>query len=678
MDRKSRRAASAANVSAVNTGAMKRRRYTMTIIAIIAILAIFAAFTFAWFTGIARNSNNQITAGTVALQLLTTSPTNTIGETNPGDITLPAELPTKDAPKAADDLLYNYTANATPLERDVVTLDENENTLTKFLETVERDPVSGEVTATASEIIGALPNFRQQRPIIVYNPSSSAAEYTIDFVTHEIAQDADDPQAALDTAYYFNYTRLYDASNITEPGNGSFTINSYDIDESVLGGKWSDIANPGAYPTLAADTDTVQKNIATSIHPISGKTYNPALGATEDVITIGANSVHIYMVDMGITYTAGNSYQLSDLSIDIVLTTGQTGDTIHRVSTLAELEQALKDITDGDDTTGRSGDTIILTSNITVDKDITPRDGGVIKPGIFNLIPNGYTLTFEGNAAKLEVKFPTEAVAKTTAQTMDIGSPDGGKIIGSDHIQITGNDKTDGTFCSVNWYTDIADKTLVLTDESYISEGDPANAAFKNAGLTGDIIVNGAYNKVLVIQRTAAAYEAARYNEWALLDIDGISLDSLAPAPIQDKADGSTGKAGDINNPYVIDSAEDFKFVAEALNGTLDGVTVEADTYFIIKGSVGNIKHVPAIAPATATGVTFAFEEGSRLFNFDLTEDKQLFNDSVTVAVYTAYDAGGPTDAIATPFTVDDAADYFSNFTYGAGSGNVTAICQVS
>ena len=47
MDRKSRKSAPADNIAAVNTGAMKRRRYTMTVIAIIAVLAIFAAFTFA-------------------------------------------------------------------------------------------------------------------------------------------------------------------------------------------------------------------------------------------------------------------------------------------------------------------------------------------------------------------------------------------------------------------------------------------------------------------------------------------------------------------------------------------------------------------------------------------------------------------------------------------------------
>ena len=687
----------------VNTGAMKRRRYTMTIIAIIAILAIFAAFTFAWFTGIARNANNEITAGNLALQLLTTSPTSTTwgyvsgatGDTaNPtykfkgadgteinwahqsGDDGLTNALPTKpiiNLPTTAGSgmpskkLLYtNYAvstgASAEVRTRTIVSMDDTPSALVKFLETYDQA-----LGLSEFGIYEELPNFRQQRPIIVYNPSGRDMSYDIDFLSYEMKKDRTDPQAALDTAYYFNYTRmaldLNSASLDTVNANAN---DAYDLPEGILAGQWGgDSIQP-----LTTDVNLIagnyKNNLANDIASITPKAFDAS--ATEKLMTIAPHSVHIYMVDMGIPYTAGNSYQNSDLTIDVVMTTQQLGDTIHKIKTVEDLENALAAITDADTNNGNSGDTNMLMDDIDVTKDITQYADGssTVKPGIFNLVLNGYTLTFsdtygaDGSVATqgyLKVQFPDGAVSNTTVQTMDVGSADGGEIINANRLMITGNDKPEQQ-CVVNWYTDIC-KRITATgspaaeikftmDGYYINDtvNNVVNIAAQPSNLTdttlgaSQIITDGSADaKVTVVQRTTAGYITSRYTEWDNIDTDLAAQKTLAELfPNADPAvtvDGTTAEKA-----YIIDSKEDLKMFVELMNGgkkLTDGTaltaSIQANNFFKVSSRIGEIKH---FAPITgATEVTLLFDGNASITDIDVdganAPTKGVFPNTVTL-----------------------------------------------
>lgn len=720
MDKYPKKNPQTAQGEAIDTAAMKRRRYTMTIIAIIALLAIFAAFTFAWFTGLASNKNNKIRAGELALELLTTSPTQTLAIK---DYTTANHTTAEDlaVAKSVEDMLYKiatdqYGDALTPTgTRDVVSMDDNPHAFVKFLETSSLDNLQ----TTAKEIDGKLPDFRQQRPIIIYNGGESDMKYTVDFLTRQVKEQIDDANASLDTAYYFNYTPLVVDDYATKAGNADYKAafpTAYDIPEGVLAGKYKNIKSSVIGGTTcdsnlqivadnlagAAAPNTVV-NMAKNIETIDNTKHWDASKPTgagygdPGELKIAPHSCHIYMVDMGITFTAGNTYQNSDLTIDILLRTGaQGGDTIHYVNTETELADAIKTITGTTPNAGHSGDSIILTNDITVKTDLTDYDTTatpVVKPGIFNLVLNGYTLNFEGDKAALMVQFPDVVAGETTLQTMDVGSPEGGRILGADKIQIKGNGTKNA--CVVNWYSDIAARLDTATN-AYVNIDTPdkytGGAATPNEGQSSLVAANLAQNSfvlpaapndtiivpgdsdpanaspatldvpVTVNLRTVLQQRASRYTDYNNLiipaaygsygDSTTMIYGDLTGAAATNKilSDGSKAK------PYIVDSPETFAKMIYDLTGvkptgmetapaktTFTGGATEVN--YLITENMADIKNLPseirtfdetalgnAAAPINATGgVNIVIAPGKMIVGLDVVKTNVLLTDTAPI-----------------------------------------------
>ena len=586
MDNKSRKSAQQADTASVNTSAMKRRRYTLTIIAIIAILAVFAAFTFAWFTGMVQNKNNKISAGNIELKLLTTTPTKTISTYTGRDDTNVAMAPVVSAGDTVQKALYDVDANEyfqpTSEKRTVADLDDKSDVITKFLETV----VNTDTGATSTDITNEMPNFRQQRPIIVYNASDSATvNYTVDFVTREVEKQIEDKQAGLSTAYFFNYTPLKIQSFVKGDAKYPNAEDAYDLPETVLENVKSYNSAAAYDGTLTLESGIRVNNLANSIAMIDESTQEVGAGGTENMgISIPPHSCHVYMVDMGISYTAGNSYQNSDLSIDIVLSSSQKGDIVHNVNTEAELKQAIADIASNTDKVGHSGDTIVMLSDIEVKSDITPYSAisSTTMSAVYNLYPNGHTLKFS-DGGLLQIQFPSAVESpEVTAVTMDIGSDMAGTILGADHIQISGSADRD---CVVNWFSDIAKKSDGTSITNPAGTEIAGGLVPTNGTMSGNIILSAPANGVVVNTRTVLEYNVARYADYNNLISETVNYES---------GDGTASAT-----PYVIKTDAQFaKFVAEEIKNAAQ--PTPAEVYYRVEGEIGEIKNLPDMSAIKA------------------------------------------------------------------------------
>ena len=660
MDNKSRKSAQQAETASVNTSAMKRRRYTLTVIAIIAILAVFAAFTFAWFTGMVQNKNNKISAGNINLKLLTTTPTKTISTYTGRDDSNLTTAPVVSAGDTIQKILYDVDTNEyfqpTTATRTIADLDDKSDVITKFLETVV-DKAAG---TTSTDITNEMPNFRQQRPIIVYNNSDSATvNYTVDFVTREFEKQINDQQAGLSTAYYFNYTPLKIQSFSAGDASYPNAVDAYDLPETVLSNVKTYNSTATYNGNLALEPGTTVNNIANDIAMIDESTQEFGAGGAANMgISIPPRSCHIYMVDMGISYTAGNSYQNSDLSIDIVLSSSQKGDIVHNVNTEAELKQAIADIASNTDKVGHSGDTIVMLSDIEITSDITPYDpvSSTTMAAVYNLYPNGHTLKF-ADSGLLQIRFPDATQSPdATVITMDIGSDLAGTILGADHIQFAGSADRD---CVVNWFSDIAKKddgTVII---------DPANTAVKggltptHGTMTGNIIVSDPDNAVVVNVRTILEYNVARYADYNNLISETVSYDS---------GDGTS------TTPFVIKTdAQLAKFISEEIANAANSYA--AEKYYRIEGKIGEIKNLPDMSAIKAH---IQLAPGAIISDLDVQKKA-----TAATTLFTQDKVGTPTSltgiafyndtVLITDHTVNNA---FLHLTSGNGteSGYITAV----
>lgn len=270
-------------------------------------------------------------------------------------------------PKTTDELFGNNNT--------LISLNDDENTARKFFE------YDGKKT-----IENVQPKFRLLRPLIIQNTSNSNVNYTVEFLTKEISN------PGLSTAFFFNYTKV-----------GGDIPN-----QAMVMGEQNELPAGETVNNLGVDIKKI--------------------GDTAPIV-IKANSTHIYMVDMGIAQTAGNSYQDAGLMLDIVLASSVDSNITRAISDQASFKNAVMQNT--------GGDTLTLTKSVTI-------DSAIISNNAFNLDLNGNTLQIIGDGS-LTINFPN------APSTMDFGSNKGGRVVGADTIKFVGIEGKS----VLNWYTDI-------------------------------------------------------------------------------------------------------------------------------------------------------------------------------------------------------------------------------
>ncbi len=296
-------------------------RIVLIAFTVLGFLTVFSTVTFAWFTGVTINRSNKITTSKVALKLMTTDNPLNYSETTINSVNL-------SHPKTTGELFTNGNT--------LISLDDNENGNRKFFEYNGKNSIEDVQS-----------NFRQLRPLIVMNDSTSTVNYTIDFISKETCSNG------LGSAFFFNYTKV-----------------SEDIpNQSLTTGDTSKLT----------EGETVT-NLGTNITKIGLKSP----------IALGAKSSHIYMVNLGILQTASTSYQSAQLEVDIILAANQGGDTVHSIKDLDTFKKAIVE--------NKGGDSFVLTNDVTINE-------ALISNNVFNLNLNGYTLKFEVDGV-LQVIYP--------------------------------------------------------------------------------------------------------------------------------------------------------------------------------------------------------------------------------------------------------------------------------
>lgn len=237
-----------------------------------------------------------------------------------------------------------------------------------------------------SGIQGVGANFRQQRALIVSNESDEKLTYSLAFKTQKLGEND------LSSAFYFNYTRV--GENI----------------ENV------DFHNKSGVKLSPAKTID---NLGVSIKTIG----------EQKPVQILPRCTHVYIVDMGVLYSAGNSYLNAGLQLDIVLTMSQGSVGTYAINDMNSFIAAIGE--------NEGSATFVLEKDVIISKPLKSTE-------VFNLNLNGFTLDFVEKGA-LEVKFPNRQAA------MDFGSMDGGQIHGAEAVSFVGvNGKS-----VLNWYPDI-------------------------------------------------------------------------------------------------------------------------------------------------------------------------------------------------------------------------------
>jgi len=392
-------------ISSLNT------RIIASSITIIVILAVLATSSLAGFSGVVMNNNNKITTANVSLSLMTMDKPVDVSALN---LKASEILP---LPKTSDELFGNSNT--------LISLNDDENTARKFFEYDGKKSIEG-----------VQPKFRLLRPLIIQNTSNSDVNYTVEFITKEIAN------PGLSTAFFFNYTKV-----------GGDIPN-----QAMVMGEQN--------PLPAGET---VNNLGVDIKKI---------GVNAPVV-IKANSTHIYMVDMGIAQTAGNSYQGAGLMLDIVLASSVDSNIARAISDQDTFKNAIMQNT--------GSDTLTLTKNVIIDSTIVSNNA-------FNLDLNGNTLQF-ASGGSLTINFPN------APSTMDFGSNKGGRVIGANAINFVG---VEGKSV-LNWYTDITGCDMPTNSVGVIINPKTMDIPNDNTGgdtssnTTGDYID---YNKII----TALSY----------------------------------------------------------------------------------------------------------------------------------------------------------------------------
>lgn len=327
---------------------------TICIIAILFLLLILIATGYAWFTFHSDSKGNIIKTSNSRLKLIATDMAIECNPDENGKTTFP-NLPEK---------LGEIISNGNGLVSIEGDSDEN-FAKRKFFEH------NGE-----SKILNVLPNFKQQRVLIVANETDSPMSYVLNFNTRAIDND-------LSTAFSFDYTKI------------KGDIPNQEINENS---------------SLKVELETPVENIGSCIKAIGG----------DAPIEIQPNSSHIFNINTGIIPTAGSSYENAGMELDIVLSAIQKENSNLGGFKTAETAKKFEDIL----TNLNGGELVMLINDITISKPI-------ITNNVFNLDLNGHTLNIENNGS-ITVNYPSNHA------TMDVGSNTGGHIVNAQKMKFIG------------------------------------------------------------------------------------------------------------------------------------------------------------------------------------------------------------------------------------------------
>ncbi|MEG2429102.1 MAG: hypothetical protein RSA99_01835, partial [Oscillospiraceae bacterium] len=331
------------------------RVYRGICVTAICFLLIVLVFTgYAWFTYHSDNKGNIIKTSNPKLSLIATD----LAIDCPPDKNGVTKFP--EIPNTLGEIISNGDG--------MISIENNEKTnksKRKFLE------YQGE-----SKILNVLPNFKQQRTLIVANETDTPMSYMLNFNTKAINKD-------LSTAFLFDYAKVQGDIPISEINENS---------------------------QYRVEMERTVENIGSCIEPI-GKNRP---------VKIPANTAHAYNVNSGIISTAGSAYADAGMEMDIVLSAVQM-DNINEnrlitVGTGEKMESALTDL--------NGGELLLLSDDITITKP-------VIANNVFNLDLNGHTLNIE-KGGSITVQYPSNHA------TMDVGSNLGGHIINAERMKFVG------------------------------------------------------------------------------------------------------------------------------------------------------------------------------------------------------------------------------------------------
>lgn len=415
-------------------------------------------------------------------------------------------------------------------DNSLIILDDDGNGARKFFE------MNGK-----NEIVGVSPNFRMQRPLIVTNESDAPINYSIDFICREVKKQG------LGSSTFFNYTKLGD-----------------DIpNENLVSGDKTEIK-----------PQTMVENLALNISKIGEGTP----------INLGANSSHIYIIDMGVLPTAGSATQGAGIEMDIILATSQGVNTVHSISDQATFEKAIVN--------NKGGETFMLTKSVTINKQLRSNN-------VFNLDLNGYTLAFDVNGM-LDVFYPI------TQASMDIGSEKGGNIVNANSITFVGHQNKS----ALNWYTDITGVqqptvcTNVLVRQRTVEHGNSSNTSSQTQSQPSSELTSSTDEYL------------PEYKDYETITI----------------AQGYESGNGTRINPYVISTIEQFKYFIE-------DDSVLKNNWYQLTQELGNIKNAPDKLMDKQANITLV--NNARIKNIDVVFQVKPQNPNLTLSKLALYEMSG-------------------------------------
>lgn len=317
--------------------------------------------------------------------------------------------------------------------------------------------------------------------------------------------------------------------------------------------------------TTSLTYDTAVQNLGTDIKTIGSNTP----------IKIPANSAHIYIVDFGILHTAGSSYIGAGMELDIILTTVQDGNSTRTIKDISSFKNALA--------TNKGGETLLLVNDIIVNEALVTNHA-------FNLDLNGNNLVFEDNGM-LQVIYPERPA------TIDIGSKRGGFITNALSISFIGYEN----MSTLNWYSDLTDADTPTTENVNVNIVVADTIRPEPPSSTNSSVPSSSSPTPSSKPEPPVSIPDDKYKDYTSI----IAADFYA--------DGN----GKSNNPYVIESLEQFKLMIE------DSSTSK-NTFFKINTNIKNVKNISSKIKERSMNLIFA--DGVTIENIHISSSAPTTN----------------------------------------------------
>lgn len=350
----------------------KKSKIVFSVVAVVVLIAMLIAFTMAWFSGSATNKGNQISTNQMSVKLATTDGyTGTYGANTPDDSLL----------KKGDG---TSIGNGNTAALQAVDLGIADALAAAGFTNITDADATGNKFFTIENIT---PDYRMVKPLIVENYSTEEMQFQVDFKVAD--------NKVLNDAMLFEYIQRENTGMPWIPANHSGVT----------------VAKQGGF---LFELDKAANKITGTL-PAAVDANN------DDVIDATEAGRAVYMVDIRLPHYAFNNYQGESTTVDVILSAGLSTSTQKLVGTAAEFA-ALFDTTKPAAEQANAGDTIILTSDISLAGDVTIDRPVNIDLAGNDLLTNGHDLII--NLAKNSSVFD----GTKTRSIMTFGNGNGGHI----------------------------------------------------------------------------------------------------------------------------------------------------------------------------------------------------------------------------------------------------------